>query len=247
MKFREAIDQKLIRIGASVSIALSRPGPNKCIMGKVVWLSEREFGISRFDGIEGTGLNKTWRFNILGDTVSDITFLADTGYPPLLYEVKIADKPQGHWRPRVTIEFSPVINSMNISPIIILGIIREGIPSADMATVSYTMDLPLYQSASRWKGQAVAGVIYIVDIERGIQLSDDNNNPICLDWRPGLKPSYADYAAHFKRACDLVVKEYDRRCREALGSGISDPITVTPDSPEDRKEVTRKIRILNQE
>lgn len=244
MKFREAREQGLLRIGANVSILGQRY--ELSFMGRIVYIATNEFGVARYDGMVGRGENGAWRCLISDDTY-DIIFIADTGYPPLLYEVKIAEKPQGHWRPRITIEFSPVINSMNISPIIILGIIKEGIPSADMATVSYTMDLPLYQSASRWKGQAVAGVIYIVDIEKGIQLSDDNNNLICLDWRPGLKPSYADYAAHFKRACDLVVKEYDRRCREALGSGISDPITVTPDSPEDRKEVTRKIRILNQE
>ena len=113
--------------------------------------------------------------------------------------------------------------------------------------IIYYIDIPFYYTASRWDNNHALWCNLSFNITHGLGDEDNPENMLYLIWRPGLRPSYADYATHFKKACDLVVKEYDRRCKEALSSGISDPITVTPDTPEDRKEVTRKIRTLNQE
>jgi len=260
MKLKEAIEQGLLIIGARVTI-FHQESINK---GTISYISDKDFGIKRFDGVSGTGPDGAWVYRKNDPYILNIVFIMDNrGYMPLLYEIKIQDKPQGNWRPAVRIEFYPIINPLNIQTEIRAAIIREGyeFPSPiDEGRIVCRIPGRIYLHASRWKesGQDsyIAGASeslwairctdnwysFSFHIEQGFW------GQFYLDWRPGLNPSYADYAKHLKRGCDLIVAEYNRRCREALSSGESPEIIITPEAelPE-RKEVVRKIRMLNQE
>ena len=222
MKVRDAFKQGLLKQGVAIDYQHYLVADLK-FTGIVLEMDTNKYiGVTRHDGVIGTGNAGAWLIDIT-DQYSEISVIEEK-YPPLKYHITIGEKPIGNWRPKAIISFMKVANVLNIEPVIHL---EDVIPRK------------LFKQSSRWSSETISFYM-LVDIEEGYA------DQFFLEWRNGINPSYQDYAKAFKKACDMIVAEYNRRCEEALGSSGSVHITITPDVPEiqERKEGIRKLRTL---
>lgn len=177
-------------------------------------------------------------------------------YPELRYEIHIERKPRGNWRPRARIKFLKTENPLgilrNIRAMLYYERSCEGCTNEPHIVMKSS--LPFWKTPHRNGGETPAGCCYRSGYSNiiFIKIDIENNTEIAfyLDWRTGVKPDYSDYAEILKNFCDAIVAEYVRRCEEALESGESDEIIITPESviekPDEarnEKKVSRKIKI----